>query len=331
MLLEPSTDRSEIEKYLVIDSDRSRPFSPAFTFNPETVDLDALNADEEAQGQLAFDFANKIERTNRKRDFERRIQEDPERPVLYAEGDSWFQFPFFLSELIDFLGRDLLVYDTSKAGDTLMNMVNSPNAEYLKVLAELIHLRGLNVRGFMFSGAGNDVIGSDENNIPYLQSMVKDYDPSQPLEWHLDTDATRERLGFIENTYRTLFDSIDSRFPVLAFPDLKVFIHGYDYVQVKSLPQSNPDRPFWAADWTGAPLRAHLFPNNATGTQLIGILIDRLNEITKKVCMENSRGVYVDLRGSVQPTQWADELHANDIGFGNAASKFLSYLHSNGI
>ena len=183
----------------------------------------------------------------------------------------------------------------------------------------------------MFSGAGNDVVGSDENNISYLTSMIKDYDSSQSLEWHLDTDATFERFEFIEKSYRTLFTTIESRFPFRDHPSLKLFIHGYDYVQVKSLPVSNPNRPFWAADWTGAPLRVHSFPNNTIGTQLIGILIDKLNEITMKVCSESPRGVYVDLRGSVPPNEWADELHATDLGFRSAANKFIKVLRNNGI
>ncbi len=330
-LLNPETPRAEIEKYFIADPIRARPFSPALTFNPETVDLAAMNVDEETQGQLAFDFANKIERTNRKRSFEEAIEQDPARPILYAEGDSWFQFPFFIRELIDSLGKEYLIYDTSRAGDTLKNMLDINNAEYLNTLTELIHLRDLNIHGFLFSGAGNDVVGADENNVSYLKAMVKDYDPSQTLEWHLDTEATRERLAFIESSYRSLLQSIDSRFPFLAFPRLKVYIHGYDYVQVKSLPKNNPNKPFWAANWTGDPLRAHFFPDNATGSALIRILIDKLNAITKKVCKENPRGVHVDLRGTVLPTQWADELHANDQGFKSASRHFGAALKAAGV
>ena len=330
-LMNPETHRSEIEKYLVADPRRSRPFAPALTFNPETVDLGAMNADEETQGQLAFDFTNKIERTNRKRSFQRAINENPARPILYAEGDSWFQFPFFIRELIDNLGEEYLVYDTSRAGDTLKSMLDISNAEYLDTLTELIHVREYNVQGFLFSGAGNDVVGADENNVSYLMGMVKDYDSNKPLEWRLDTEATRERLAFIEDSYRSLLQSVDSRFPFLAFPQLKVYIHGYDYVQVKSLPVKNPSKPFWAVNWTGDPLRAHFFPDNATGSALIRILIDKLNVITKKVCDENPRGVYIDLRGTVLPTQWADELHANDQGFKSASRHFGAALKAAGV
>ena len=330
-LLDSGTPRIEIEKYIIIDKRRSRPFSPALTFNPETVELDVMNVDEETQGQLAFDFANKIERTNRKRSFDEAIRTSPARSILYAEGDSWFQFPFFLRDLIDDLGMEYLIYDTSKAGDTLKDMLDPNKREYLNTLTRLIHLENRNVQGFLFSGAGNDVIGSDEENISYLQSMVKDFDPNQSLEWHLDTEATRERLAFIESAYQSLFESIETRFPFLAFPNLRVFIHGYDYVQVKSLPDVNPDKPFWAANWTGDPLRAHNFPDNETGSSLIRILIDKLNAITRKVCEESPRGVYVDLRGTVLPTQWADELHADDHGFANAAKKFSEILKSSGV
>ena len=325
ILLNPESASTEIEKYLMLDPIRTRPFSPALTFNPETVDLNPINVDEETQGQFAIDIVHKIARINRKQSFDEAIAENPERHVLYAEGDSWFQFPFFISELIDNLAEEYLIYDTSRAGDTLKNMLDANNAEYLNNLTELIHLRGVNVQGFLFSGAGNDVVGTDENNVSYLTHMVKDYDPSQTLDWHLDTEATRERFAFIEASYRNLLKSVESRFSI------PTFIHGYDYVQVKSLPIKNPNQPFWAVNWTGDPLRAHSFPDNATGSALIRILIDKLNETTKKVCDESPNGVYVDLRGSVLPTQWADELHATDKGFQSASRKFSAALKSSGI
>jgi hypothetical protein len=330
ILLNPAASRTEIEKYLIADPLHSRPFSPSFTFNPETVDLAAMNVNEETQGQLAFDFANKIERTNRERMFKKAIDKDKTRPVLYAEGDSWFQFPFLIEDLIDNLGNEYLIFDTSRAGDTLKNMLDIDNAEYLDTLTKLIHLDELNVCGFLFSGAGNDVIGADESNESYLKSMVKDYDSTKSLDWHLDTAATLERLSFIESSYRSLLQSIESRFPLKAFPQLKVYIHGYDYVQVKSLQERNSSRPY-PPNWTGDPLRVHKFPDNATGSALLRILIDKLNAITKKVCDENPRGVYIDLRGTVLPTQWEDELHPTSQGFKSASKQFSAALKASGL
>ena len=149
-LLNSSVDRSELEKYFIQDVGRTRPFGPAFTLDPQTVDLEVLNADEEAQGELAFDIANRIARAARKNKFETLIEENPERPILYAEGDSWFQFPFFLSEIIDYLEDDMLICDTSKAGDTLKNMICTANPEYLNKLTELIVERALMSKAFCF-------------------------------------------------------------------------------------------------------------------------------------------------------------------------------------
>ena len=60
---------------------------------------------------------------------------------------------------------------------------------------------------------------------------------------------------------------------------------------------------------------------------MIRALINRLNVTTKNVCAAYpDRAVYVDLRGSVPPNEWADELHATSAGFQKAAQAFSKYL-----
>jgi hypothetical protein len=199
--------------------------------------------------------------------------------------------------------------------------------EYLKYLRELIHLRGLKLHGFVFSGAGNDVVGKGRSGKPVLEELLRNFDPSKPPAWHLETPECDAIMQFIAGGYRRLLDSVEERFAALAYPDLKIYLHGYDYVLVRSLPNGDPHRKPWAVNWTGDPLKARGFTDNAVGSAVMAALIDRLNETTKKVCDEYpDRAVYVDLRGSVAPHEWADELHATSDGFREAAKRFRQSL-----
>jgi hypothetical protein len=233
--------------YVEIRPDQSRPFAPAI------------------RAEVLGDVVSRWAKERRRRQSERDLSRCPALPTIYAEGDSWFQFPVFIQKLIGHLGAQFNIHCTSTAGNTLQNMVFR-HPEYLTELKRLILVRGLDVRGFFFSGAGNDVIGEGNDGIPALQAIVKPLDASETPAWHLDTPACKERLDFSESAYRRWFNSVDEVFPALAYPQLRIYLHGYDSVQVRSLPDGDPHRPFWARDWTGGPLLAKGFTDNTFGS-----------------------------------------------------------------
>jgi hypothetical protein len=323
---DPETPKSSIENYLLAAPEKSRPFSPGIIPDPSKVETGISGSDTEVRAALIGDLVLQWERERRRRQFEEDLAKRPDFKILYFEGDSWCQFPIFIDELYDYLRKSYNVYCTSRAGDTISNMIfKSP--EYPKYLRELIHLRNLKLSGFVFSGAGNDVVGKGRSGKPALEELLRNYDSSKDASWHIDTPECEAIMNFISKGYRQLMDSVEERFSHLAFPDLKVYLHGYDYVRVRSLPDADPHRKPWATNWTGDPLKAKGFTDNSVGSEVIKALINRLNETTKLVCADYpERAVYVDLRGSVPADQWADELHATSSGFGKAAERFLQYL-----
>lgn len=323
---DPSTSKTVLIEYILGASEKSRPFAPSLIPDPSKVDTGIIGTDTEVRAALVGDLVLGWERERRRRQFEEDIVQRPDLEILYLEGDSWCQFPLFIDELYDELRQSYNIYCTSRAGDTIQNMIYK-GPEYLKYLRELIHLRGLKLHGFIFSGAGNDVVGKGKSGKPVLEEIVKPFDPQQSPEWHIDTPECEAILKYIGDGYCRLFDSVEQRFPILAYPDLKIYIHGYDYVRVRSLPIKDPNRKQWAANWTGDPLRAKGFPDNDTGSSVMRVLIDRLNLTTKDACATDpDRAVYVDLRGSVPTNEWADELHATSAGFKKAAQTFAQYL-----
>lgn len=313
----------EIAGYLTGKPDPAVPYGPSLMPDPAKVVSDSPLEELQTEAAVASDMMNAFDRSRRRRRFDARLgQEDL--PIVYAEGDSWLQFPFLIKDIVDHLQATHLVWCSSKAGDTLQNMVfNKP--EYLNELTKLFD-RGLKVRAFLFSGAGNDVVGMGSDGKPALSRIVRPYQANQSIAWHVETDALIDTLGFIEKAYRHVLDDVDEAFPIQSFPDLKVVIHGYDYSPTRGVPAGDPNRPSYARDWTGEPLAALGFPDNAIASQVVVALIDRLNEMTRTVCRAYPRAVHADLRNSVSQGQWADELHPNNTGFASATAKLRTFL-----
>ena len=151
-----SIAESELRQYFIANPETSKPFSPSIIPDPARVEVAAPT--DAMEGAMVMDWANALCRLRRKRKFLHRRKQGDRRLVLVSEGDSWFQFPLFLEDVVDQVLPDFNVWSVGAAGDTLQNMVLD-NAEYLQAL----HKLRSDVRAFLFSGGGNDIVGEDEN------------------------------------------------------------------------------------------------------------------------------------------------------------------------
>ncbi len=317
---------ARIATFLTGRPDISSPFGPVAVPDPAKVTLDGPRDAFQAQAAVGTNLLSSWARWRRQRRFERGLAEAP-RPIVYAEGDSWLQFPFLIEDLVDHLATDHLVWCTSKPGDTLANMVfDRDGAEYLEQLHHLLIDRRLPVGTFLFSGAGNDVVGEDAAGEAALGRVVRAYDPARDTAWHIATPELIDTLALIERAYAKVLDDVERHFPEQHFPELRVVIHGYDHAPTRSLPDGDPDRPVWARDWTGTPLGRLGFPNNAAASRVVAAVVDHVNELTARRCAACPRAVFADLRGSVPTGEWADELHPTSVGFAAAAGRLRARL-----
>ena len=321
MMRDPHVDDAVLAPYFTVNPAASRPFSPAVIPNPALVDV-AAPADMQ-EGLMMMSWANDLSRLRRQEKFKLRIALGDRRPVLVSEGDSWFQFPVLLEDVIDNLHEDYNVWSVDAAGDTLQNMVLD-NAEYMQALRR----NAGSVRAFLFSGGGNDVIGEDAQGNPVIAQVVKRFEQGRPAVWYLDNPALEQRFRFIEDCYRTVLANV-----AREFPGLPVLCHGYDY----PIPGGGPDdnrHPAWAANdqWIGKAMRERLGINEpALQREIVRLLIDRLNQGLQRVCGGNNQGGafrdawHVDVRRVVNG-RWADELHPTNDGFAAVGSRFKSLL-----
>lgn len=321
MMRNPDVQDAYLKQFFTANPDTSRPFAPSIIPDPTRVEIAAPL--DSREGAMLMSWANGLCRLRRQDQFNSRRARGDRRTVLVSEGDSWFQFPIFLEDIVDNLLHDFNVWSVDASGDTLQNMVLD-GAEYMQALRE----QAGDVRAFLFSGGGNDIVGADDEGRSIISQIVKPFEAERSPEWYLETEALAAKLRFVEDCYRAVIENVAAE-----FPGLPVICHGYDY----SIPGGGPDdprNPMWAKkdQWLGRAMREDLrITDPRLQRAIVRLLIDRFNERIKSLCGgNNDNGAFrnawhVDLRESIGD-EWADELHPTDNGYASAAKRFAAVV-----
>jgi hypothetical protein len=278
-----------------------------------------MTAEGEFDVESAIRWGNAVCRWRRQQRFLRKIHGTTQR-VLVSEGDSWFQFPFLIEDVIDHLGNDFLIWSLDAAGDTSDNMVNR-EPEYREALDRW---KSKNVAGFLFSAAGNDVIGEDLQGVPVLGRLLKTFDPSKDAAAHIDHGQLATILTNLENDYRKVIATVRLGGD---FTNLPIFIHGYDYAIAGGHP-GDTRRPIYAAqdEWLGAPMKQKGIVDPPLQRAIVRLLIDALYDMLYRVSSSDQRVFVVDVRGTLQDGDWADEIHATSSAFKRVAAHFKAVI-----
>lgn len=336
LLTDPDTPDEVIAAFITFegpDGERlsgDAAFDPVFMADPERVDMTEFQVEAES----AMRIGNGIARWRRNQRFRRALRSGDPRPVLVAEGDSWFQFPIVIRETIDHLGEHYLIHCLSAAGDTAQNMVfghlGRGGQEYL---AELDGLAG-QVRAFLFSAAGNDIIGEDieaGDGTPVLSKLLRSPSgaPSEP-EPYIDQAAVTARLGELDRAYRHVITQIRSR---PHFRDLPILVHGYDVPYPHPWGAQDRRNPRWAAkdQWLGrAFVGAGI--NGPVRQLILRSLINQLYAMLERLAVDDAHVHVVDCRGALPEIfDWADEIHATSTSYAAVAGRFRERLSALGI
>ncbi|MEP1428069.1 MAG: DNA/RNA non-specific endonuclease [Rhizobiaceae bacterium] len=321
---DPETSEEEI-----MEVSNILPGSGAFDFrivpDPDLVHLPPGSAETEN----AMAVANDLARSRRKAKFELRTKFGSKDPVLVSEMDSWGQFPVLIREIVDHLNKDYRVWSVGAAGDTAQNMVLSAKqpgkTEYMLALNK----RRKDVKGFVFSAAGNDIIGEDPiTGRPVLTDLILPFN-GNPLDvqGHINHALLGEKLNFLRQVYAKVIDDIRSD---PDFKKLPIFIHGYDYPF--PYPWVNDHRkPIYAAKdkWLGRPFAERQINDKTLRREILIHMIDRLydmlsefsgNSKSTKVWLVNCRGALPKL------TDWNDEIHGTSAGYRKVTARFKAAM-----
>jgi endonuclease G len=289
----------ELEKAFIVSSEPSdrQLVAPNVTLDPKKVDV----GDFAAESDQVLGIANALSRAKRRITYFRSKWSGIKRPVIISEGDSWFQYPIKLDDVIDVLMKDYQILSLGAAGDLLADM--SVRAEYVEAI------ENENADILLLSGGGNDMLHSGR-----LRDYLFNYETGMNEHQVFDRTSWETFLRQVKATYRGIFNSMTYR-----FPRLQIFFHGYDY----ALPRDG-------GTWLGGPLAERGVPKKLW-KNVVKILIDEFNEVGQSLASEfQSQVTHVDCRGLVgaTPGKWFDELHPKDDGYAKIAVKFAEAIES---
>ncbi len=302
-------------------------------------------------------FISKIK--NRFRDLSQKSHQ-----VILAEGDSWFNYPILLTDVIDRIAmeKDLAVYSIAKGGDWLLNM--------LKAKKYVEELSVLHPDWFLISGGGNDLVGSYR-----LASMMdpgggsKAYGECEFAGWLMKnreqtfvvTDMHRfdKGVGYLSKDFfallmffhlqycfliRGILHAGEKANKVPKFDGIRIITQGYDY-GVPSFKKNfgiNPAKwyvPFVRmflghGRWLKTPLQMRGINSDQNQKDAIYAMITLFNEMMIYTGglfngPDTTKVFHIDSRGSVGDNGWTDELHPRPRHFMRTGKAFVHCIRGN--
>ena len=273
-----SIPESELAKYFELDDAASDAMRPVLKLNPDTVAVPPeTDAVARARSAELLNSANFICKLRREAQYQVMVATGYKGPLIASEGDSWFQYPFLLKDVIDWMFDQYAVFDRAEAGDTLDNMVK--RGEYLTALERT------GGRLLLLSGGGNDMVAGG-NIAAHLRPFDQALTPAQYLLPSFGVVLD----GAIANIERIVRDV------GRAFPNAGVVCHGYDY----AVPNNGK--------WLGQPMATRGITDAALQKAIAREMVDRLNIRLRSLAAQTGRLTYVDCRGTVGDGRWHDEL-----------------------
>ena len=288
----PDTTEGDLAPYVIADEESSEAFSPAFRVNSATV-IDTTGL----EGDRIINWLNDRSRARRHQRYRNKIQGGRSFIKIVSEGDSWFQYPILLHDVIDNLmdEENLAVFSLGAAGDHVSAIV--AKAEYLDAVEQE------SPDYFLISGGGNDLVGGGR-----LATVLHSFQQGRQPEDYLNAQFVLFEAE-IRRDYNRLLSTLTSRFPTL-----EVLCHGYDHI----IPNNGR--------WLGKPMRLKGIHDESLQREIMRVIIDRLNDTLDEVAAIFPNVTYLDLRGTISADGWHDELHPLNKGYGDVAKEFLRHI-----
>lgn len=312
---------------------------------------------------LKFDRKKNEARNQR---FDKKIKQgfrklgDKNKQVILVEGDSWFNYPIILTDVIDrvCMEEDLAVCSIASGGDWLLNMLSA--REYIEELSVL------HPDWFLISAGGNDLVGSRRlATILKPEGDSKEFDNNEFTGYLLNSADTTfvpfekekfERgLDFLSKDFYALLMFFHLQYYFLIdgilrggdkkskFPDIRIITQGYDY----PIPSFKKNfglnilkwyipfvRSFLGhGKWLKLPLQIRGIDKDADQQNILYAMIWLFNEMMidmgkffNEVRGLGDRVYHIDSRNSVGEKGWSDELHPRPRQFMKTGTAFVECI-----
>lgn len=302
--------------------------------------------------------ANRISTERRKKAFYKKMQSrfrlNPKNKVILAEGDSWFQFPVFIKDIIDWLDErpDYAIDSMAYAGDWLANMLYQ--GKYVTALQQL------DPDVFLISGGGNDLVtdcrlasfvNTNSNFLQPQADSIKNSSITQDLKFRQIgnlylNDEFYAFMNLLYLQYRLLFENIAIRTTEpndknRKYAKMKIITQGYDYaIPSGSYGWNDKDfdllRPMvnqfivaTTGKWLKLPLELKGIFDPFVQRSIIYEMIEIFNNTMISIGVHYDNVFHIDCRGAVKNHgKWYDEMHPNDAVFKKIAEAYARCIDS---
>ncbi|WP_144223536.1 hypothetical protein [Mesorhizobium amorphae] len=305
-----SLSEQELTDYFLPDEENSKPFAPALKLNEALVDVGRARPGPDAISKLYADATRAQTPLPKKPRVLTQTFRRAAKTKLLAEGDSWFNLPDYIypKTTIDFLGSDY-DFDVSNIalwGDELEAMVRAK--QYRQPLRS-----GL-FGHFLFSGGGNDVLGS----IPAYVKPRKsgDTDPAHAADYVKATFSQKisQMMGFYRSLANDARDATAGR--------VVLYVHGY----ANAIPKKG-------GHYLGGPFETLGFDPVAHAPlcrAIVAQMVKLFNDALQSFAQSTAHVVYNDLRPAMTERDWyRDEIHPNESGARKIARIFAESVRAN--
>lgn len=251
--------------------------------------------------------------------------------TLVAEGDSWFDYPFY-DVLQNLEGvYQYRVESTAHKGDTLESMVY--DQDQLSGLAlKMSRLAAIKVQpiAILLSGGGNDIAG------PELAVLLNHAQSGLPtLNESVVSGVIDVRL---RASYHTFIQAVTNLSKEYFGRTIPVLIHGYDY----PVPDGRGILGGWGflpGPWLKPYFEQKGYNSIPENLATLRTLVTRFNAVLETIPKEPGYGhvCYVRVAGTLSSAlteprrydrDWGNELHPTRSGFRQVAAKFQEALTS---
>jgi hypothetical protein len=239
------------------------------------------------------------------------------RPLqVFAEGDSWFDYPPFLlrggvvPRLERLLGVPVL--NLAKAGDEARFMLGVKQRRQLAEQLSAGCPAGGPWDALLFSGGGNDITDNP------MALWVRDFDPTIPIEDHIHSARYTTILDLIRAAFEDLIELRDR-----LTPQTHLLFHGYDY----AIPDGRG--VCHLGPWLSPTFDLRKFPKALEKRfAVVKAMLHEFASMLSALAGKHENITFVATQGTLAPTpsSWHNELHPSRDGFDKVARLFRDEL-----
>jgi hypothetical protein len=292
-LTDPTSDLDHYLQYM-IEMPVPETMAPELLPNPSLV----TDIPPRVEGGVGMGLANWFMRGRRHNAYRQRLADGWTGHRIVSEGDSWFQYPTKLQDIIDHLMRDHAILSLGAAGDELEDIQRQREI--------IVNLRAERASALLLSGGGNDLFDNGQ-----MGRLIETPFPGATAE-DLVGDTCNAFIRTILGRFLAIFTRVHT-----ALPHVHILVHGY-----------GPAFPS-GGDWIEKPLTKAGVPLEIQH-DIVKLVLKRFNTGLSKLAARSEfhgKVAHLDVTDvGKKRSDWHDEIHLNGPNASKVADRFRMEL-----